>query len=425
MQEIMILKHFMLARAIQYKYYQNIKKVDNLQKEYQMLFARIDELYQLFPDKGSITPDELKTYLLYKMPSYRDMDFLAGLIDTAQEADVGEGVTELVLTQLAERHIASKIVATLTPVLENAKFEQIPKVADLVQDYNDLAGAMVSDHRLSSCDLSIKELVAEKQSQTGLSWPLTKLQDAMGDAEYGKSGVVFARPETGKTSFGITLAAHWAGCMINDPKWVGLYFGCEEGIEVHKLRFTQSILGCREEHLFQAPDRAQSEALKRGFDKFKFFGSVVSTRDIEQLLKMYRPKVIVIDQTPKIYKPGQPESEVQRLGQIFLWVRQHAKDDDLLAINLMQAAATAENKQWLSQTDMHNSKTDVAGETDWAIGIGMVNEPGMEYQRFLSLCRNKGGPHARFQSYFDFNRCKYYDKAPVRKGAGNAKTKTP
>lgn len=417
MQEIIILKHFLQSRKTQYKYYQNIRKIDNLQKEFKLLYKCIDDIYQLFPEKGSITPDEIKQYLLYKMPSYGAMEFLENLIDTSWNADVGTEITEIVLQQLAERHIAGKIVNILTPVLENTKYDQVPRVIELVQDYTDLSGALTSDHALSPCDDTIMDLMTDRKNKTGLTMPVTCLQNTLGDAEYGTSGLIFARPETGKTSFGLTLASHWAYINRNNPDWLELYFGVEEKITKHRTRFCQSLLGVKVEHMEARPEPAHKEAIRRGLERCKFFGGVSNTRDIEQLVKMYRPRVIFIDQTPKIYKPGQPDSEVQRLAQIFLWVRTFAKDKDILAVNLMQAAASAENKQWLSQTDMHNSKTDVAGETDWALGIGVLNEPGMEYTRFLSLCRNKNGPHTRSQVYFDFNRCRYYDRSPVTKGA--------
>jgi replicative DNA helicase len=414
-QELCILKHFLLSREVEYRYYQNIKKIENLQKEYRTLYGQIDNLYQLFPEKESITPDEMKAYLAHSMPSARDRDFLEGLIDMSFETDVGEEITEVVMQQLAEKNIATKMVTALTPVLEGSKFEQIPKALEMGQEYTDLAGALTTDHVLMPCEDTLEELVADQQAQTGLSFPLKKLQEVLGDAEYGTSGLVFARPETGKTSMGLTLAAHWSWCMKDDPDYTILYLGVEEKITKVRFRYFQSILGVNKEAIHMKPTPARREAVKRGSDRCKFFGSVSTTRHIESLVKQYSPKIIFIDQTSKIYMPGQPDSEVQRLAKIFLWVRTFAKDNDLLAVNLMQAAATAENKQWLTQTDLHNSKTDVAGETDWALGIGKVGEPGMEYARFMSLCRNKNGAHVRFQSYFDFNKCRYYDGPPAQK----------
>lgn len=416
MQELAILKHFLLSRSVEYKYYRNICKIDNLQKEYALLFKMIDDIYQLFPEKSSISPDEIKEYLRYKMPKARDLDFLEGLIDSAYETDVGPEVSELMMQQLAEIHIASKIVGQLMPVIERSQYEKVPEVVELAQEYNDLAGALTSDHTLMPCTDSLMDLAKQKSTKTGLKFPVKAIQNALGDVEYGTSGLIFARPETGKTSLGIHLAAQWAMDKRNEADWLGLYFGVEERITKHRMRFAQALLGCKEEHILARPEPAHKEALKRGLDKFMFFGSVATTRDIEQLVKLHSPNAIIIDQTPKIYKPGQPDSEVQRLAQIFLWVRMFAKEKMLAAVNLMQAAASAENKQWLTQTDMHNSKTDVAGETDWALGIGVVHEPGMEYIRFLSLCRNKNGPHTRKQVYFDFNKCRYYDNAPKQKG---------
>jgi len=416
MQELAILKHFLSDRQVQYKFYQSIKQIDTLEKSYKILYERVDEIYQLFPEMDCIHPDEIKAYLHYKMPSYRDLDFLEGVIDTAYEQVIGPEITELMLQQLAERHIAGKMVAALAPVLEGKTFEKIPQAMELGNDYEELAGALTSDDALQPCTDSIIELVAERQNKTGLTFPVQGIQDKLGDCEYGTSGLIFARPETGKTSMALCLAAHWAKQKVNDEDFLGLYFGVEEKIQKHRTRYCQALLGAKIEHLEAKPDVAETEAIKRGRDKFLFFGNVANTRHIETLVKRHSPKVIIIDQTPKIFMPGQPDSEVQRLAKIFLWVRQFAKAKDILAVNLMQAAGSAENKQWLSQMDMHNSKTDVAGELDWALGIGVVNEDGMDYVRFLSLCRNKNGPHHRMQCHFDFERSVYYDRAPQKKG---------
>jgi len=417
MQELAILKHFLMDRGTEYRFYQNIKKVDNLEKTYKVIYEKIDELYQLFPEMQSITADEIKAYLVYRMPGSRDMETLDGLIDMAFDHDVGPEITELMLQQLAEKHIAGKIVNVLMPVLEGTKYEQIPKAMELATEYNDLAGALTTDHALTPCTDTLKELMAELHNPTGFTWPLTMMQDAMGDAQPRTSGMIFARPETGKTSLGLHLAAHWAQLHKDDPDFTECYFGCEEDIKKYKARYLQAILGAKEDDILGRMDAAQAAAEARGANKCMFFGGVTTTRHIEQLTKEFQPKAIFIDQTPKIYQPGMADQgEVRRLQSIFQWVRNFCKEKDLIGVNLMQAAASAENKQWLQQIDLNGSKTDVPGELDWMLGVGKVHETGMEYARFLSLCRNKNGSHSHKQCYFDFDRCRYYDSAPKQKG---------
>jgi hypothetical protein len=61
--------------------------------------------------------------------------------------------------------------------------------------------------------------------------------------------------------------------------------------------------------------------------------------------------------------------------------------------------------------DINASKTDVPGELDFGIGIGMLHEQGMELQRFVNIFKNKQkyGRKGREEVLFYAEKCRYKD----------------
>jgi hypothetical protein len=80
-------------------------------------------------------------------------------------------------------------------------------------------------------------------------------------------------------------------------------------------------------------------------------------------------------------------------------------------MGVAQADAAGANKQWLTMDNINASKTDVPGELDWGIGIGSVDEQGMETVRFINIFKNKlkYGRKGRDQVSFTAETCRYKD----------------
>jgi hypothetical protein len=68
--------------------------------------------------------------------------------------------------------------------------------------------------------------------------------------------------------------------------------------------------------------------------------------------------------------------------------------------------------QWITMDDINGSKTDVPGELDWGIGIGLVDDTGMELARFINIFKNKQkyGRKGRAECIiFYAEKCRYKD----------------
>ena len=134
-------------------------------------------------------------------------------------------------------------------------------------------------------------------------------------------------------------------------------------------------------------------------------------RDVEVLLKRYKPLVIVADQIAKFKIPGSKLEGPAGLAETYGWFRDKAKEYGTMVMGVAQADAKAHNQQWLSDIHINASKTDVPGELDWGIGIGFLLEAGLETTRFINIFKNKQkyGRKGRDSVQFDVERCRYHD----------------
>lgn len=233
-------------------------------------------------------------------------------------------------------------------------------------------------------DLDI--LLQETDRSGGLQWRLPSLQQHVGGLHKGDFGIIFARPEAGKTTF---LVSEF-GYMAQQKRGCVLHFNNEErGVKV-MMRYYEAIHGVTRNEIRKDPDKfgLPKEVCLTLFDK-----AAITSRDVERLIKEVQPAVIVFDQIDKI-KGFTAERPDLAVGKIYQWAREIAKEV-CPVVGVCQAAGTAEDKKWLEMGDMAESKTAKPAEADFIIGIGKITE-GYENTRFLHLIKNKlTGSHAK------------------------------
>jgi hypothetical protein len=83
------------------------------------------------------------------------------------------------------------------------------------------------------------------------------------------------------------------------------------------------------------------------------------------------------------------DREDLRLGAIYQWARELAKQYNIPVIGVCQADGTAENVQWLNMGHVSNSKTSKQAEADWIVGIGKLEDPAYSKVRYVSVMKNK------------------------------------
>jgi hypothetical protein len=194
------------------------------------------------------------------------------------------------------------------------------------------------------------------------SWDL--LQENLPGMDRGNLGIIFARPEVGKTTFCAFIAASY----IKQKQRV-VYWANEEPAEKIKLRIIQSYFGMTYDEM-----NAGAEAL------------------LPRCLEEIEPYLTVMDS----------------VGTSM--AREIAKRNKLLVWSVSQASFEAHDRQFIDYAMLDGSRTGKAGEADVIIGIGKTGTSEEENTtRHICISKNKlNGWHGMFNSHIDIQRGVYY-----------------
>jgi hypothetical protein len=275
----------------------------------------------------------------------------------------------------------------------------------MVRKYDEITG-MIDEIENDVCNLPIRELFA-KVTGEGLTFRLKFLQDTYGFLRPGTLGHIFARPDAGKTSLALNELVYMAGQLTDDQ--CVLYLNNEEGIERIKARAMSAMLSVKPTWIMGNYDKAWQMWCKGNGERIKFIGGINHISKVIQKLERFAPKVIVIDQGPKVDTYGSLEG-VQRLQILYNQYRDLANEHDCSIITLGQADNNAENRKYLSLNNLDSSKVAIQGELDWCLGIGRVDAEGFEEVRYLNSVKNKlTGRYGRGECTFDIQKCRMMD----------------
>lgn len=294
--------------------------------------------------------------------------------------------------------------------------EQVNDLKSLVEggDSEGESGAEEKDFDFVTDDLDV--LVSDAVSTPGLRWRLNTLNRMLGSLRKGDFGFVFARPETGKTTFLASEVTAMASQLTDESGPIVWFNNEEQGSKV-MLRVYQASLGITMVELFRDLKGNKERFYKLTKRKIRMVDDgALSKSKVERICKVLKPSLIIIDQIDKI-KGFDNDREDLRLGTIYQWARELAK---LYAptIGVCQADGTGEGQKWLSMAHVANAKTAKQAEADFIIGIGKIHDMGFETIRYLHASKNKlmGDAdtvpelrHGRQECILDAERARYVD----------------
>lgn len=283
------------------------------------------------------------------------------------------------LEAFKQHQAAQAIAESAQRVLEGS--ERFERLSELVATNSEVSSVEHEDRFVTD---NLEELYEHTYKEQGLRWRLKTLNKSLGSLRRGDFGFLFARPETGKTTF---LASE-VTFMASQSEGPILWFNNEEQGSKVKIRCYQAALGLPLQELFR--DRGKSAKTYKDLvgDKIRIFDSAsIYRKEVERLCKELSPSLIVFDQIDKIKGFSEDRNDLE-LGAIYIWARELAKEF-CPVIGVCQAGGTGEGKKYLSMDDVVNAKTSKQAEADWILGIGVEHSAGMEYVRGMHLCKNK------------------------------------
>ena len=383
MVEKQIIKLFCEDRELFTKYYKyvNINYIKNNYNNIYKLFNIIDLYYNKYINNNNININELDIYYnsnyLLKDSERKE---LGTLLEEIFSLDITnkEGLIAL-LEEHRRRSLAGKVAIMALDVESGKKSTE-----DLLELFNDFEHQEVEADEITPINMKLKDLYDTQIQTPGLRWRLNWLNRSLGSLRKGDFGFIFARPETGKTTFLASEITH----MVSQTDGHVLWFNNEEQGNKVGIRVFQAALGLNTGELFKNIESKQDkyETITGNRIVILDFEDSSSKSRIEAVLKHYNPAVIIFDQIDKI-RGFKGERNDLELKQIYQWAREIAKQyAPVIAVS--QASGEAEGKLFLTMDMVDGSKTAKQGEADWILGIGKEQD-NTSRTRYFNISKNK------------------------------------
>jgi len=322
----------------------------------------------------------LEIALLEAYPAIR-IEHIRPILNQLEEIDIDEAVLKKYLETAYSREKAANAARKLLDVAEGTA--AVGEIQTVLADLTETSATIEVVPDFVENDLNA--IILSQSSSKSLSWRLGSLNRSVGPLGKGDFGFVFARPETGKTTFLVSEVTF----MASNADAPVLWFNNEEENNKVLLRAYQAVFGLDSLTILNDPDKYNRKFTEITKNNFKLVHDVSITKQrVEALCKKYQPSLIVLDQIDAIKGFQHDDRNDIELKNIYVWARQIAKTYAPV-IAVCQAGASGEGKKYLTMNDVDNSKTGKQSAADWILGIGKTHDDGLEAVRYMHLSKNK------------------------------------
>ncbi len=297
------------------------------------------------------------------------------------------------------RQIGEKAIAIFTG--ESEHFGELKTLIDMVED-----GRMSDKTTYSEMDKDFVQLMEEETGDPDFPFTWDLMSEHLGGMDRGNLGIIFARPEVGKTTFCAFVAASYI-----KQKHKVVYWANEEPAEKIKLRIIQSFFGLTREEMKAGADALSHRYAEEIAPYLTVMDSVgTSMEELKEFAQLNEPDVMFCDQLDKFRVAGEFNRGDERLKETYVVAREVAKRNKLLIWSVSQASFEAHDRQFIDYAMLDGSRTGKAGEADVIIGIGKTGTSEEENTtRHICISKNKlNGWHGMFTSHIDVQRGVYY-----------------
>lgn len=353
----------------------------DLPREIQPLYSVLDNFHS--QNAVDLTVADLANLLLAQQ--HKDPEYYKELLSCLESLSVSDTTTEVLLESYYRQRLLKEISLHAYEVTEGKKdYESLTKLLDQLSKPQEI----VSDDVEFVTD-DLETLLNETFRKKGLRWRLATLNKMLGSLRAGDFGFIFARPETGKTTFLASETTYMAQQLSEEDGPI-LWFNNEEEHKKVKIRCYQAALGATLVQINSNVTAAKNAFLTATKGKHQIVQTTgpITKEFVEKVIQKYKPSLVIYDVIDKL-QGFKADREDLLMGSIYQWARELAKVYQHAAIGVCQADGTGENQKWLTMANVANAKTAKQAEADWILGIGKTSDPGYEMVRFLNLSKNK------------------------------------
>jgi len=350
-----------------------------------------DQLDSVFMDRNPAMPASAKREVF---------DIIASLSEHMSDTgDLEHDVVKNFWVRDRARQIGEKAIAIFTG--ESEHFGELKTLIDMVED-----GRMSDKTTYSVLDKGLSQLLEEEVGDPDFPFDWSTLNEYLPGLDRGNLGILFARPEVGKTTFCAFLAANY---VRHKNKVV--YWANEEPAEKIKLRIIQSFFEMTKTEMNMAGEELDKRYLEEIDPYLVVMDSVgTSMSELNDYAQLNEPDVMFCDQLDKFRVDGDFNRGDERLKETYVLAREIAKRNKLLVWSVSQASYDAHDRQFIDYSMLDGSRTGKAGEADVIIGIGKTGTSEEENTvRHICISKNKlNGWHGMITCHIDIHRGVYF-----------------
>jgi replicative DNA helicase len=372
----------MLSRDTWLKYKEKLS-VKDLPRTIAPLYSILDNFHQ--NHEQDLTVGDFANLVLASQQ--KDPDYYKAVLQQLDDLSVSDTTTEVLIQSFYKQRLLKEISLTAYDITEGKGNEEAFQKLISLYSEDKTEDLVTEEFEFVTDDLD--QLLNETFRQPGLRWRLGTLNKMLGSLRSGDFGFIFARPETGKTTFLASETTFMAQQLSADVGPI-IWFNNEEQHNKVRIRCFQATLGATLAQINSNPEAARNAFLQATKGKHQLLNTKGAiTKDlVEKVIRKYKPSLVIYDQIDKIHG-FKADREDLIMGAIYQWARELAKEFQHAAIGVCQADGTGEGQKWLTMANVANAKTAKQAEADWILGIGKVNDTGYEMVRYLHASKNK------------------------------------
>ena len=330
--------------------------------------VNVRELGALFNDRNPAMPDSTRE---------KAQELIAELeAGTSDKHDLYLDLVNNFWLRDRARQIGEKAIEIFTG--ESEDFGGLRQLIDVVED-----GRISDKTTYRIVDTDFDTLLEDNTGEPDFPFEFDLIREHVPGLDRGNLGILFARPEVGKTTFCSFLAASYIRQGFNKSK--------DEMVS----------------------DKAH--LMMRYVSEIKPYLTIIdaigtSVEEANDYAKLNSPDVMFMDQLDKFRIGGEYNRGDERLKETYVLAREIAKRNRCLVWAVSQASYEAHDRQFIDYSMLDNSRTGKAGEADIIIGIGKTGASDVTNTvRHICISKNKiNGYHDMIHANIDVHRGVYY-----------------
>ena len=350
----------------------------------------VSELSTIFNDRNPALPDSSRK---------RVQEMVEQLVAPKESDELHTDIVNNLWLRDKARQIGEKALDIFTG--DSDEFGELKKLIESVDD-----GRIGDKTPYTVVDKDLNELLTAVAGDNDFPFTFNLINENIKGLDRGNLGILFARPEVGKTTFCCFLASSYIRQGFHVVYWAN-----EEPAARIKLRIIQSYFGLTKEEMVTQRFELL-EVYKKEIEPYLTIMDSVGTsiEEVDEYAKLNKPDIMFCDQLDKFRIKGEYNRGDERLKETYVSAREIAKRNTCLVWAVSQASYDAHDRQFIDYAMLDNSKTGKAGEADIIIGIGKTGSSEVDnVVRHICISKNKiNGWHGMINAQIDIARGVYY-----------------